>query len=189
MRSAMEGKRVKRQHVYFGAAAVVASAVLLAAGYGLGRASRTEQDMARAVPQKVYVIQEFSYRWRHNRAPSILDDGGPGKPVMAFLERDRADAHCHQLNLQKRATSNPFRYMPEGGEYTSMGKAKFLAFVRAQGLTPPADYPDGEDDIAWAWADWWEEHGSKWDKAIVERLLQALDRVWFYEVVEVPLGR
>lgn len=110
--------------------------------------------------------------------------------MAAFTERARADAHCQQLNLQKRATTNPFRHMPEGGEYTMMGKAAFLALIRAEGLTPPADFPSGgDDDLAWAWADWWNEHVSEWDDRLVERLWSVLDRVYFYEVLEVPLER
>jgi hypothetical protein len=67
-----------------------------------------------------------------------------------------------------------------------MGGAAFLAFIRAQGLTPPADYPGGEDDLAWAWGEWWEEHILAWDKGLVERLWDVLDGLRFYEVVEVP---
>lgn len=179
---------MKKQLIYIGAA-LVTGTVLLAAGYGLGRAHRAGEDMGRAVPRKIYVIQEFSWRWRSNRVPVIQDDERPGKPVMAFLERALADSHCQQLNRQKRATSNPFRYMPAGGEYTTMGKLAFLAFIRAQGLTPPADYPAGEDDLAWVWGDWWEEHLPGWDRGLVERLREAIDQLWFYEVVEVPLGQ
>jgi hypothetical protein len=62
--------------------------------------------------------------------------------VKAFVERGHADAHCRQLNLQKRG--NPFRYTPEAtsgsffDQYTTMGEAAFLALVRAEGLTPPS---------------------------------------------------
>jgi hypothetical protein len=124
----------------------------------------------------------------------VLDEGRPGRPVMAFVERGRADAHCRQLNLQKRPTANPFRYMPEAtsgsclDQYTTMGEAAFLAFLQTEGLTAPADSlrPSAAyDDVAWAWADWWEEHRKEWDDGLVERLWSALDRVSFYEVVEV----
>src|SRR5262249_6100768 len=149
------GDRMKRRHVYFGTAALVAGVLLLAAGFWLGRASRPEEDMARSSHRASYVILEFSWRYRDRSVPLVLGDGRPGRPVKAFVDRDRADAHCQQLNLQKRG--NPFRYMPEptGGsffdQYTTMGEAAFLAFVRAEGLTPPV-HPPGrsadEDDLA-----------------------------------------
>jgi hypothetical protein len=114
--------------------------------------------------------------------------------VKAFVERGRADAHCRQLNLEKRATVNPFRYLPEGAgayaldQYTTLGGPGFLAILRAERLTPPAGRLDGDfDEVAWAWADWWEEHRKEWDDQLVERLWNALDRVYFYEVVEVAV--
>src|SRR4051794_32899058 len=125
---------MKRRHVYVGIAALAGGTVLLAAGYWLGRASRPEEDMARSPRRTIYVVQEFSWRWRHNQAPVIQDDERPGKPVTAFIDRARADAYCRQVNLQKRATENPFRYMPQGGGYTTMGEVAFLAFIRAEGL-------------------------------------------------------
>jgi hypothetical protein len=178
---------MKRRHVYLGIAALAGGILLLAAGYWLGRASRPEEDMARSTRRTIYVVQEFSWRWRGNQTPVFQDDERPGKPVTAFSERARAEAHCQQLNLQKRATENPFRYMPQGWGYTTMGKAAFLAFIRAEGLTPPADFPNGEDDLAWAWAEWWDEHVSEWDGRRVERLWGALDGLSFYEVREIAL--
>jgi len=183
---------MRRWHVGLGIAALVAGTLLLAAGYRLGRASRSEENMARAARRVVYVVQEYHWRWRHNRAPYLQDEGRPGKPVKAFADRRRADAHCRELNLQKRATVNPFRFMPDAAgsyaleQYTTRGGPAFLALLRAEGLTPPAVPQDGDfDDVAWAWADWWEEHRREWDDEVVERLLNALDRVIFYEVVKV----
>lgn len=178
---------MKRRHDYLGIAALVAGTLLLAAGYRLGRASRPEEDTARSTRRTIYVVQEFSWPWGSNSEPLIQDDERPGKPVTAFLERARADAHCRQLNLQKRATENPFRYMPQGGKYTTMGEAAFLAFIRAEGLTPPANFPNGEVDLAWAWAEWWNEHVIEWGARRVERLWGALDGVHFYEVREIAL--
>jgi hypothetical protein len=186
---------MKRRHVHFGIAALIAGALLLAAGYWVGRASRPEEDLARSTPRTIYVIQEFSWRFRDNRCPLLQDEGRPGKPVKAFVERGRADAHCQQLNLQKRATTNPFRYIPEatGGscldQYNTMGEAAFLALVRAEGLTPPVRPRSADEyDFAWVWADWWDEHRKEWDERVVERLWNALDRLYFYEVVEVAVG-
>jgi hypothetical protein len=61
------------------AAALTAGALLLAAGYWVGR-TRLEEDPARSTPRTIYVIQEFSWRFRGNRFPLLQDDGRPGKP-------------------------------------------------------------------------------------------------------------
>lgn len=173
------------RHVCFGTAAILLGGLLLAAGFRLGRPSRPEEGAVHPTPRTAYVIHEFSWRYRDPRWPLLQDDDRPGKPVMAFHDRAHADAHCRQLNLQKRATTNPFRYLPAGAAYTKMGQSAFLDFIRAEGLTPPAAFP-GEDDIAWVWAEWWDKNGEKWDKARIERLWNALDGLAFYEVVEVP---
>ncbi len=114
----------------------------------------------------------------------------------AFVERGRADARCRQLNLQKRAAANPFEYMPEVtsgaffDQYTTLGEAAFLKLLQAEGLNPPAHTLNSSadyDDLARVWADWWEKHRKGWDDRLVERLWDALDRVYFYEVAEVGL--
>ena len=190
------GDEVKRSHVYFGTAALIAGVLLLAAGFWLGWASRPAEDMARSTPRTLYVIQEFSWRFRARGETLVLDEGRPGRPVKAFVERSRADAHCRELNLQKRATTNPFWYMPEPtsgaclDQYTTMGDAAFLALLRAEGLTPPV-LPSPSTDYdrqARAWAEWWDEHRKEWDDRLVERLWNALDRVYSFEVVEVAVG-
>ena len=190
------GDEVKRSHVYFGTAALIAGVLLLAAGFWLGWASRPAQDRARSTPRTLYVIQEFSWRFRARGETLVLDEGRPGRPVKAFVERSRADAHCRELNLQKRATTNPFWYMPEPtsgaclDQYTTMGEASLLALLQAEGLTPAAlDLrPSADYDYqAHAWADWWEEHRQEWDDRLVERLWDVLDLLWFYEVVAVAV--
>jgi len=179
---------MKRRHIYLGIAALVAGALLLTAGYWLGRASRPEESMVRSTPRTIYVVQEFSWQGLNRSSPGIQDDERSGKPVMAFIDRARADAHCRQLNFQKRATTNPFRYVPKGADYTTMGPAPFLAFLRAEGLTPPTDYFPDDAGTIWTWSEWWDGHLNEWDERLVERLWNALDRLSFYEVVEVPVA-
>jgi hypothetical protein len=178
---------MKRWYVYFGTAALLAGVLLVAAGFWLGWASRPEESMARSTPRTIYVVQEFSWRVRSSSSPGVQDDERSGRPVLAFSDRARTDAHCQQLNLQKRATTNPFYYIPKGADYTSMDPASFLAFLRAEGLTPPTDFFPDDALTIWTWALWWDEHRSKWDERLVERIWNALDRLSFYEVLEVPV--
>ena len=35
-------------------------------------------------------------------------------------------------------------------------------------------------------SEWWQEHRNEWDDRLVERLWNALDRLMFFEVIEVP---
>ncbi|QDU28258.1 hypothetical protein ETAA8_33580 [Anatilimnocola aggregata] len=167
--------------------AMVMYGAMVLVGCGV-RTSSSIDNKITTKHQTVYVVHEFMWRWRSNRSPLVLDEGRPGKPVKSFLDRERAEEHCRALNLHKRAKSNPFRYLPEEGEYTSMDRVAFLAAVRAEGLIPPADSPEaGNDELAWIWFEWWENHRREWDNDRVERLWKAMDRVYFYEVLPVEL--
>jgi len=156
---------------------------------------RPETDRARETPGTIYVVQELKFRYTGNRSQSVLDDERPGRPVKAFFHRDRAQAFCLELNRKQRG--NPFRYLPEGFEggggsfldyYATRGEANFLDLLKSEGLVPPTLPPEPEfDESAPAWESWWEEHFAEWDRALVERLWAALDRLQFYEVIEVSV--
>jgi hypothetical protein len=188
---------MKSRYAYFGIATLLAGA-LLAAGFWLGRVSRPEGGGVLAPPRTVYVVQEFNWRFTARGDPYVLDEGAPGRPVRAFVEQGSAAAYCRDLNHQKRGV-NPFRYSPEPtsgsylDQYTTMGEDAFLALVRSEGLIPPVRDPDPSKDYhglyGEPWVIWWDKHSEKWDDRLVERLWDALDRVRFYEVVEVALER
>jgi hypothetical protein len=187
---------MKRRDAYLGAAGGIVAALLLAAALWRGRALAPDAEVARTAPQKVFVVQELNWRYIGRGDPYVLDEGRPGKPVKVFVDRDRADAFCRDLNRQKRGV-NPFRYQPEPtdgsylDQYATKGEDALLAFVRSEGLTPPVRDSDPAKDYhglyGEPWVLWWEGHRKGWDDGLVERLWDALDRVRFYEVVEVAL--
>jgi hypothetical protein len=189
---------MNRRPVYLWVAALLVGGLLLAAALWWGRADRPEGDLARSTPQTVYVVQELNWRFTARVDPEVLDEGRPGKPVKAFGDRDRASAFCRDLNRQKRGV-NPFRYRPEPthgsylDQYATRGEDALLALVRSEGLTPPVRDADPSKDYhglyGEPWVIWWEEHWEGWDDRLGERLWDALDRVRFYEVVEVALER
>jgi hypothetical protein len=187
---------MKRRYAWFCAFTLIAGVLLLAAALWWGRVLQPEADMARATPQKVYVVQEFNWRFTARGDPYVLDEGRPGTPVKVFLDRDRASAFCRDLNREKRGV-NPFCYQPEPtdgsylDQYATMGEDALLALVRSEGLIPPVRDSDPSNRGLYEepWVKWWEEHRKEWDDGLVERLWDALDRVRFYEVVEVTMER
>jgi hypothetical protein len=174
------------------------AALLLAVALRWGRTPAPEVEVARALPQKVFVVQELNWRFTARGEPDVLDEGRPGKPVKVFVDRDRADAFCRDLERQKRGV-NPFRYQPDPtdgtylDQYATRGEDALLAFVRSEGLTPPIRDSDPSRNYhglnGEPWVIWWDEHCQGWDDRLRERLWDALDRVRFYEVVEVALER
>jgi hypothetical protein len=188
-----------KRYVYLGAAGGIVAALLLAAALWWGWTRTPEAEVARAIPQKVFVVQELNWRFPARGDPYIQDEGRPGKPIKVFVDRDRAWAFCRDLNRQKRAGQNPFWYQPEPtdgsylDQYASKGDDALLAFVRSEGLTPPIRDPDPSKGYhglyGEPWVIWWDKHREGWDDRLVERLWEALDRVRFYEVVELPLER
>jgi hypothetical protein len=155
--------------------------------------------MARTAVQKVYVVQKLHWRFTDRSDPLVLDPGPPGTPVKAFVDRDRATAFSRGRNRRKRANENPFDYWPEPpdesgsylDQYATMGEESFLTLLGSESLKPPAIDPDKPWGGGWEedWAEWWEEHRRGWDNRLAGRLWDALDRVRFYEVVEVVLER
>ncbi len=164
------------------------------------RALQPEADVTRPATQTVYVVQQIPWRFTARGNPYVAVEGRPGTPVKVFANRERADVFCRDLNRQKQSKENPFRYQPEepaGGSYldfyTTRGEDAFLALVRSEGLTPPTrdrdPYKDYDGLDSEPWVKWWQAHRPGWDDRLVARLWDAIDRVRFYEVVEVDLER
>jgi hypothetical protein len=183
---------MKRRQFLLGAAALLAGAVLVAAGYRL-RLAQPEEVMSSSTSRPIYLVQQLRYRSTSRGYHYLQDEGRPGNIVKAFADRSQAEAHCRELNFQKRS-ENPFCYLPFSFDsypfldrYTSMGHAAFLAFIESEGLTPPTrDYSKHYDMYEEPWVDWWEAQ-KPWGEQRLERMWAALDKVRFYEVVEVTL--
>jgi hypothetical protein len=180
---------MKRRHLYLCAAALVAGGIFLAVALWWGQILQPEAGRGRSSPQKVYVVQAISWRFTARGSPHVIDEGRPGNPVKAFLDRDRAVAACRDLNRQRQAKTNPFEYRPEetGGtylaQYTTKGEGAFLTLVRSEGLIPPVRDPDPYKELfPEPWVAWWAELK---DRQQADRLWDAIDRVRFYEVIEV----
>jgi hypothetical protein len=182
-------------HVCLCAAGLFVGAVVLAAVLWWGGVLQPEAGPEPSPPRKVYVVQEIAWRFTARGDPYVLDDGRPGRPVKAFLDRDRADAHCRELTRQRQRKENPFCYQPEEtsgsylDQYASRGEAAFLALLRSEGRTPAVRAPDPSQRLfPEPWVTWWAEaRGPDRDGRLTQRLWDALDRVRFYEVIELDV--
>jgi hypothetical protein len=57
---------------------------------------------------KAYVVLEINWTW--NDQPWLDADAEGGSPLKAFSSRAKAEAHCEQLNRQRRAEQDPSDY-------------------------------------------------------------------------------
>src|SRR5262249_17780320 len=129
-----------------------------------------------------------------------------GFPEKVFADRAAADAHCWELERAAREEhGRPFPFgrdgvpsLPSLDDYTTTPTGVFLDWLEAQGLDLPAGQrdaweayqqrsPTGEfdEDSYAAWVGWWVDNAGQWDADLRERVWDKLDRVRFFEVVEV----
>jgi hypothetical protein len=139
--------------------------------------------------QLAYVVQEI--HWRYNDSWNYETDEGDGPmgwPTRAFTSREAAEAHRREKELADRAVENPFNF---GGRWcdlsTKYDTKSLLALVREMGLPEPRVYAEGWDASLDEWRDWWPGRDGGLTAEQADRLWDALDRVAFYEVVEVAL--
>ena len=181
--------------------------LILAFVAGAGCAALLFAAFGRPKPAaKVYVVQKIYWHYSDRSLPfHESEPEGAGFPQKVFADREKADAHCRTLNLAARAEyGNPFPYgrgwghsFPSLRDYTTMPTGEFIAWLEAEGIAPPparrkpgsvreaAGGPPpvrpgqlhGLVDVVERLRRWTAEQRNRiWDK---------LDRVRFYEVVEV----
>jgi hypothetical protein len=163
-------------------------------------------------PDRLYVVQKVYWHYGDRSIPFVESDpAGAGFPQAVYTDRAAADADCRALDQKARADiGNPFQYgrgvgrsYPSLADYTSTPTGEFLDWLQAQGIAPPVGQREAWDahqkapearrrfsqESHGAWWSWWEDNSGRWPPEQRERVWDKLDRVRFYEVVEVPAGR
>jgi hypothetical protein len=156
---------------------------------------------------KVFVVQKIYWHYSDRSVPfHESEPSGAGFPQKAFADRTQAEAHCRTLNLAARPEyGTPFPYgrgwghsFPSLRDYTSTPTGEFIAWLEAEGVAPPAGQKEAWEAVQKlpepsrrfdqgsysAWWSWWEESAG-WTEVQRNRIWDKLDRVRFYEVVEV----
>jgi hypothetical protein len=98
--------------------------------------------------------------------------------LRSFADAGEAAKACREMNQKVRARVNPFRCGgPTLRNQTGLDADRLHDWAIDQGLTPPE---------AGDWAAWWDEQSPKMTELQRDGMWQALDRLRFYEVVELP---
>jgi hypothetical protein len=190
---------------------VIAAAAGLACGAAaalwLARGWRSEEPAAPKAG-KAYVVQRVPWQYVDRSEPMRdPEPGGAGFPLKVFSDRAAAEAYRRPLEREARQGENPFNYgrypggsFPSLADHTSMPTGEFIAWLEAEGLEPPAgqrqawlaweaqkqSHPGRYDEGSYkAWWEWWHENSGRWPAEQRERVWDRLDRVRFYDVVEV----
>ena len=165
------------------------------------------EPVARKDTGKAYVVVRVYWRYVDGSSPQLESEpAGAGFPLKVFADRAAAAAHCRELERAARAKCGcPFSFgrdgvpsLPSLDDYTTTPTGAFLDWLEDQGLEPPAGQRaaweasrqrpasgDFQKDSWDAWVRWWVDNAGQWDADLRERVWDKLDRVRFFEVVEV----
>jgi hypothetical protein len=163
-------------------------------------------DPAARKSGKLYVVQRLLWIYDDRSVP--LRESEPadaGFPVRAFASREEAEEHCRGLNLAAAEANQPFQHgrrwgqsFPSLDDFTSMSTGDFFAWLEQEGIEPPegqkaawqkwTNEPEASrrfnSDSYAAWQSWWDGPSVLTDGQRA-RILEKLDKVRYYEVVEV----
>lgn len=103
--------------------------------------------------------------------------------VSVFPDRESAERHARELQLQAYEEINPFLYGERLQDLTSMPPAIFHDWLLEMGLDAP-----GKDRIggisASKWRRWWDFHGNRITAEIRFEFSQVFDRLKLFKVFE-----
>ena len=138
--------------------------------------------MAAAEPTtKAYIVQRIG--WNYNDEYFYRGEGEEDDvPVKAFRDRARAEAHLRQLHDEEAADwvgLNPFEFGRRLADVTSLSGAELAARVQALGFPPPQ--VNDEIGEGYVWFEWWNE-------AMGDAVWQLLDRIRFFEIIEIDVA-
>jgi hypothetical protein len=109
-----------------------------------------------------------------------------GRPVGAFTDREQAEAFRREQECLITAGKNPLDYADGGDLFfmTTMDEDVFADVVQDLGLPRPQKIDEDWHD----WDAWWAEHGPKMNAEQQAGVWRYLDRIQFFQIVEVPLS-
>src|SRR5262249_13172130 len=114
----------------------------------------------------------------------------PSYPLRCFLSRQKAEAHCREVEVRERHEVDiPFRYGGEGtdlADYSTLPFEEFRSRLQALGLPGPVS----RRRRSYAWQnlwEWWEQNGGQLTPAQFDAVWGMLDRIHFFQVAEVKV--
>ena len=158
------------------------------------------------MPELIYVISRFvlherSETSRFRLAPDSLSDCISGcngvkhyYPIQAFIDRDKANSHWVQLELDYRKNLNPIKVIR--AELPILENSKFpndyhLKLLTAKNIEPPViPEPKGDYNSYWQaqvlFESWYDDNCHKWDDETLQAVWQyVLPNVCFHTIDEI----
>jgi hypothetical protein len=122
-------------------------------------------------------VTHFAYR--------VTDlDTVQGVPVLAFRDRERAEAYREGLEDAERRKADPFTY---GNRYDDLpGPREYATIARAAGLDPPLVF-DPERGEHLAWVEWWRRVVDDLPFERVRALWHQFQGEYFFAITAVAL--
>jgi len=113
---------------------------------------------------------------------TIEDDQEQGwVPVKAFTDRAKAEEYCRMVEGRERAVKNPFEWGTELKDWTTFDAPRFRDWLLDAGIEPPKK----KNSKAADWQAWWEKGAPKLTDLQRAKVWEALNKVRYYEVVEL----
>jgi hypothetical protein len=135
--------------------------------------------------KKVYVVQEMNWEYNDEYHSPV----GEGQPVMAFRDRNRAEAYRHELEQAPRVQdclsylfiyAGAYQFEDPLARLTSLSEAALLERIGAATLPVPKE-------PSCTWQQWYELNWGGLEPAERHRLYDLFDRARFYQIVEMDL--
>lgn len=130
----------------------------------------------------IYLVQKrWWWSWEDGNTTvyqRVGEEGG--SPVRAFTDRDRAEEFCRAQEQAMRADANPFLYGDKLEDLSSLEAAPFHDWLLDAGLTPWSKTSNFKNYRAW----WFQVRREMTDLQRA-RVWEALDKVRFFEIVEL----
>jgi hypothetical protein len=120
--------------------------------------------------------------WEDDIDPERGPTGAGVLSVKSFLNRERAEAHCRELERKERKQLNPFQYGGDGlnlTDFTSLDPGQFLELLNTLEIEPPEMDDQGHGSL-WQW---WEEVVNGLDGDQFHAVWDALDHIRFFTVI------
>jgi hypothetical protein len=138
-----------------------------------------------------FVVQEIGWNYNDEYFYRGSDGETDDRPVRAFRTREGAEAHRRALEADREGMEqlNPFEFGQSLAAVTSLTSRELARRLTALGLEPPDIEPDEDDGgEEWlGWFEWWQDAGEQLTAEQNAQVWNLLDRIRFYEVLEVEL--
>jgi hypothetical protein len=132
----------------------------------------------------IFLVQKlYWWTWRNDDEEPVYCRFEEGSiPVRAFTDYDRASDYQRAQEQARRAEVNPFYYGEKLADLSSFTAEPFHDWLLDAGLTP---WTIRKDKDFKKYRTWWKKNRGQMTDLQRTRVWEALDKVRFFEIVEL----